>query len=409
MPSARRGSRVVLAVGTLLGLATLAWLWATQPEALGVNFRVYRVAADAMLASGDPYAVHPVGEPAYRYVYPPGTLPLFVPYTLLPASVGFALHTLTAVVAGGVLTRVVGRTVARRGHALTRLDHALVFGFVTVSPVAVPSLFYGNVNLQLAALVAVGVDRVDDGARSGGVLAVPAVLKAFPAVFLAVPVRYAATWRDRLRAVGAASGVAVLVFGGGLLAFGPAATRAWLAALAAREGRGAGRIPPGADLVTLRRPLSQLLADAPLVVATLAVLLLVPPALYLLVTADVDQRHLAALGVGLATLLALPSYPLYYVLVFGMAVPLLYLVEGPARPAVLVGTLLLTLHVTGAELTWLFAAVGTTPPAVVETLFAFATPPLVGALLLLGACVVGVTGEQVLPYSAPHRPGERRE
>lgn len=390
MAPPRRGPRIVLAVGTLLGLATLAVLWVDQSRFLALNFRVYRVAATALLSGADPYAAHPPGAAAYRYVYPPGTLPLFVPYALLSASVGFALHTLTALVAGGVLTYVVDRAVARRDYALERLDRALVFGFVTVSPVVAPSLFYGNVNLQLAALVAVGVDRVDDGALAGGALAVPAVLKAFPAAFLVVPVRYAADWRTRLRAVGTAGGVAVLVFGGGLLAFGPDATRAWLAALGARGDRGVGRIPPGADLVTLRRPLSQLFPESPLAVAGLAVLLVVPPALYLLAAADHEHRALAALGVGLATLLVLPSYPLYYVLVFGMVVPFLYLADGEARPAVLAGTLLLTLHLTLPEVDRLLAAVGVGTPTPVATLFTFVTPPLVGALLLGGAAVYRV-------------------
>lgn len=59
MTERRLGPRAVLASGVFLGLAQLAYYLLARPAAVGLDFRVYHVAARTAVAGGDIYAVSP--------------------------------------------------------------------------------------------------------------------------------------------------------------------------------------------------------------------------------------------------------------------------------------------------------------------------------------------------------------
>jgi hypothetical protein len=377
------GPRVVLLVAAVLGLASLGESLAAA-DLVGANFRVYRTAADAVLAGESMYDVAPAGlSAAYSYLYPPVTVVAFLPLALVPWEVGFALFSLGSVAAGVALAVVCGRYV-ERSTPLSPIDYALLTGFVLLSPLAAPSLVYGNVNVLVAAAVGVGfaafeTDRDAAGRLAGTALAASALAKLFPAGF--------AWWYVRERATAALAwgcGVAAAALLGGLLAFGVDAHATYLDSVVLP--RLAGDAGAGSSYVTVRRPLSHVVG--PTAVGPAAALVL--GGVVLALTAGrIDgrsERLLTLCGTVAAAVVFVPSYPLYLLYLSFPLLPALYLVEDDlARPLVHVGVLCLVVTVQAEDLSRVVAATGVEAATALEPLLSVATPPLFGVVALWAA------------------------
>lgn len=418
-PASRRGPRLVLAGAVLVGAATLLGTATERPGLLAVNSDVYRVAARAALAGGDLYAVHPAGFPQYRFVYPPVVVLAFLPLAPLSSLGALLAVVVPSVVAALALARLVTRRLRALGVPLGRLDAALVALFAVGWGHAVPTLYFGNVNLLLAAGTGAGLvwidslaDRADDPPagdtsttddppadgdegsadawRVGGVdrrslagvaLSLPALVKLFPAA--------AGLWAVRRRAwrvVGVAGGVGLLAVAGSLALFGVGPHTTYLeSALGGRLAAGTP-YPPQVAYVTLRRPLSVLGLTSP-ARGVVAAGLLAPVVTYANTRVRTPTDALVGLYALLAgVLLALPSYFVYLVFLVYPLVALSYLLSGRPRVVFLAGVAVASLPVTVDTAAALTAPVG--GPGPLAGLLTAATPPLLGVGLTLLACTL---------------------
>ncbi|WP_424017184.1 glycosyltransferase family 87 protein [Halorientalis pallida] len=421
MPRERPGgprwlARCVLGVGILLGFGYLCYRTAVTPDGLALDFEIYRAAA-ADLWNGEPvYGSSPIGVPGLTYRYPPLLLLWFSLFLGLPPALGFVLHTAVALCLGGVLGWVSIRRIERYGPDLSRLDRGLIVGFVAASPIGAPSLFFGNVNHYIAVAMGLGLVWLDDGkqSRAGVALALAALPKVFPAA-----VGIWLLWRRAWRAVAAAvtTGVGCLVAGAVL--FGPARTRNYVTSeLLPRSAPDvfAGGLPPSSVYVSLRRPLSVVAPRATALELTVGAVLLVTPVLYYTYTRSrgpVD-RMVALLATLSAVLLVVPSYSMYFLLLFYPLIPLLYLLDRPESTVFAAGTALLTLTLKLDDVVQLLEFAGLPDPARATVLagaraiYTLGTPVLWGTLCLLLAGIWRLHGRHRHSGEATERAsGER--
>lgn len=390
-----RDARIVLAVGVLAGLVYLVHKLETQAWMVGLDFRVYRGAAEAALSGGPIYGTSPLGIPGMTFKYPPPVLLAFLPTVALPWQVGYAVHTLLVIAAGVALTALIERYLARRGVALGWPDRVLTAGFVLGSAHAMPSLVYGQVNHFVALALAVGFVALDEGraAQSGGALALAALPKVFPAAVGLWLVRQR-SFRAVLTAL--ATGIGSLALG--VAVFGPRSSRRWITEELLPRLQSdlfAGGLPPSSNLVTVRRPLSVLFPTVdPSLYGIAALCLLAPVAGYLLTDLDRPQaRPVALFGLLAAILLYFPSSYLYLVYLYFPLIPLLYLFEGPGRPLVFGGGLLLTLPVQRDDFVRALASLppGSAVDSLLVSVFGpvltFGMPVLYGLVFVLAGCV----------------------
>jgi hypothetical protein len=394
----RRGPRIVLAVGLVLGLAYAAFDVLVRPERLGIDYLAYHVAAEAFLRGEAFYGVTPEGLPELiRYVYPPVTIAFFAPLPLLgPWEVGFAAHTLGTVLAGAAAAWVTVDYLDDAGVALAGIDRALIYGYAVASVHAMPSLVFGQVNHHLTLAITVGFVALarDREWLGGAALGLAAFWKLFPAalgVWLLV--------RRRYRAIAAATATGLGLTLLGVLAFGVDTTRTYVeTAILPRTAPGefAGGLPPTATYLTLRRPVSNLLPGLdPSLYGPLAALVCAP-ALAVLYR-DTDDRVpwlCGVFGTVAAVLLVFPSYPVYALLLTFPLVALLYLFPaGRPRQVFLASALVANVSIRYDEVADAVALAGApegaeaAADAVLRPLFTFATPPLVGVCGLVLACV----------------------
>jgi len=396
----RRGQRLVLAFGLTLGIGHLGYELLARAGHVGIDYRVYHVAAERFLAGESFYGISPPGlRPLYRYVYPPASIVAFAPFALAGEwPVGFALHTL-ATVAVGLATAWLTVAYLDGRVALTRIDRGLIGGYAVASVHATPSLAFGQINHHLALLVAVGFVALarDREWLGGGALGLAAFLKLFPAalgVWLLV--------RRRVRAIAAATAVGLAGFGVGLVAFGVGTTRQYVETVVLSRlspSAFAGGLAPTETYLTLRRPLSVLVPWLdPSLYGPLAALA-VAPVLWVCYrgidaggSAGADLRWLVGVFATVtAVLLVFPSYPVYAVLLTFPLVALLYrFPPGTPRRVFVAGALVATVSIRYDEL-----LAGTAPlpdglagpvTAALRPAFTLATPPLVGCCCMLGAC-----------------------
>ena len=402
----RRSARLVLAVGVLLGVQSVLYLSILEPGRLGMDFKVYHVAAEHALRGESFYGVAPADHGDLFYVYPPITILAFLPFAALDGWLPGLLALTALKVALGLGTALLLiRYTERKGVPLGRLDRALIGGYVLASFHAVPSMFYGEVNLALGFLLTAGFVLLDDGRETpaGVAFGLVAFVKVFPALL--------GVWLLRVRATRAVA--AAVATGGGLFAlgvplFGVDTTRAYvreaiLPRLSAE--RFAGGLDPNAYVVTVRRPLSVLFPDLDPALLTLgALLVLGPPVAYLYLDVDGEVDRLSAIcGTVVATLLFFPSLFIYLLFLAFPLVPLLYLVEdGPGRTVFVAGAMLSNFAYTLGSVERFLAAVPLPAAArdavlaVAAPVLTFGTPLLYGTLLLLAGCVLRAGSEKIL-------------
>lgn len=404
MTTDRRPVRATLAATIAVGLVYLVAVPLVRPDQVAVATDVYYHAGRAVLSGGDPYAVTPPTRPDFFFIYPPLVLLAFVPHVLMGSPLGaYLLQTLLNLATAGALAVLLCRGIADAGVELARRDRLLVGGVVVGSVHSIPVFVMGQVNLQLALAIAVGVRLVahdrDGSARgrdrlAGVAFALAAAVKLFPAVVGAWLLRLRA-WR----AVGAAVVTGLGTIAAGALVFGPAPTWTFFTEVLPAERQAAtfvGGLDPSVMFVSVRRPLGALLPEASAgVLSALALALLVPAVLAS--ARDVSSRTgrlVALLATLLATLTYLPLEPFYYALLYYPLVVLLYRLEpGRVRRLFLAGTVTLSLIVSYPSVEQLLviaplpAGIASTLDAVARTVFSVAQPPLAGVVLLLAGCV----------------------
>lgn len=396
----RRWTRLVLAVGVLAGLTNGVLLALTSPEQVGIATDVYHHAATRVLAGEAFYGTSPPAHPGFEFVYPPVVVVAFLPYALVGSpAVAYGLATLLNLATAAALGVVLVRAVERAGVSLARLDRLLVVAAAATWAGAASTIVQGQINLQLALLIAGGVLLLEDGRESAGGLAVavPAVVKLFPLAVWAWLVR-----RRAWRAVAAAVAVAVGLGLASLALFGPDVAATWAFETVASEasvGTFADGPDPDSTLLTVRRQLAWLAPWLPAGwLLPAAGLLLAPVVLAAYRTVETYRARLVALEATLlAMLIAVPLEPFYLALAVFPTVPLVYLTE-PAdrtiRRLFLAGTLVVSVPVVLPSVELVVEAVAFPPwlaAATVElarTVFAFALPQMVGIWLLLAACVL---------------------
>jgi hypothetical protein len=366
----------------------------TSGAYMGVNFHVYHATAERVLA-GDPiYGITP--EPAaanFVYLYPPVTVPSFVPFTLFDWTTGYIVFTVLNVLAGVVATVLIVSYVESLGPRLGWLDVGLVFGLWTLSIHASATVFFGNINLFLGLAFAVGFWALgtDRDVTAGVAFAVAALFKLFPALV--------GLWllRDR-RWLATAS--AVLTGVGGLVAgaalFGIDPTREFFTVVLPGRTDSSlfvgGYPADGAFYVTVQRPLSHLIwtlwPGAPYAVLPASAVAFCGPVLaFFYRHADTERGRLMAMfATVVVALVVVPSFRLYAPLLFVHLVALLYTWDGgPGRRLFILGGILFSVvaapeHVlTAAE--YLGPVSG--PVAAVGRVV---TIQLLAYALLLGAC-----------------------
>jgi len=401
-PDSRTGARLTLLVGVLFGLAHLGWALATPTDLVALDFEVYYYAARAVLDGGPLYGVSPVGVDYLVYAYPPLTVLAFLPFTLLQPLPAFLAFTALTVGAGLLAARLLLVYLERHGRGLDRPDRLLVYAFAALSVHAMPSNVYGQVNLPLALAFLAGfawLDRAADAgsgeesgrwqSQAGVAFGLAAFVKAFPAL-VGVWLLHRRAWRAVAAAV--LTGVGGLALGA--VIFGPDTTLAYVTeALLPRAGDDAfaGGLDPGADYVTVRRPLSVLFpgwGPLALTAGAFAVVAPVVGALY----ARLDARILVGRLVGAyatvaGVLVFLPSFPVYGVLLYFPVVPLLYVLEGRAYRTFVAGALLWNVSVRFDDVRGVLARLGADGVAeLLRPAFALATPSLVGLGVMFLAC-----------------------
>ncbi len=383
------GPRLVLLWTVLSGLVALGVTLTTRPHMLNANYAVYHHAADAVLAGGDMYAVAPPDHPSFTYLYPPGTILAYLPFTVVDPSTGFVFHTVISIGFGLALAWVSGRLIRMAGKSLSWIDHVLIVGACLLSPYVVPSLVFGNVNLILAGGIALGVWSVltDDETRGGMVLGLVSSVKVFPALV--------GIWLVRLRSYRAVVGACLaggLVLATGFIAFGLETSQYYVTEVLFDETQQFRDISdPARAYVSLQRPVS-LVADlsGPALIGLCAAIM--SPAIALAFrTIDDHTSQLVALFVTLVGMVViLPSTFTYIPFVYAALVPLLYLLEGVPRRVFLIGAVVTNISVTlrhdGFITGALPAELATVFTQGLEAVLTVGTFPLFGLFICVAAC-----------------------
>ncbi|OLR90313.1 glycosyltransferase 87 family protein [Actinokineospora bangkokensis] len=198
----RPGVVAVVAVA-LVGFATHAWL---TGRGLGVDSSIYRAGALTYLRGQPLYAPLTTGEPwapALPFTYPPIAAILFTPLTLVPAQLGWALLAGLSLASLAVLLLVS----LPRGTAAWQV--ALVAAVAVVLEPVWRSLALGQVNLPLAALVAVDVLVLRGRPAAGVLTGVAAAVKLTPLIFVA-HLALTRRWADAGRALATFAGLNLL-------------------------------------------------------------------------------------------------------------------------------------------------------------------------------------------------------
>ena len=169
---------VPVALVALVGHAVVLLLW---PEAhlLLIDLQVYRAGAEHLLA-GQPLYAGPVLD-AMMFVYPPFAALVVAPLTTVPVAVLNALWTAGSLL---LLGAVVRRCLQRAGlPASLPVVMALVLAATWLDPVRT-TLYLGQVNLVLLALVALDVLGPADSRWRGIGIGLAAAVKLTPLLFV---------------------------------------------------------------------------------------------------------------------------------------------------------------------------------------------------------------------------------
>lgn len=363
--------------------------------AMGINYRTYHYAVERARAGKTFYDVAPPDTYEWAvYLYPPGTLPGFYPFSLLEWTTGYAVMTGLSVLAAGIATWLLVDYVESLGPDLGWIDLGLVFVAFLFSTHAFGTVYYGNINILLALSIVTGFWALgrDRESLAGVSFGLAGFFKLFPALV--------GLWLLRvreLRAVGAAivTGLAGIVFG--LLVYGLDTTRYFftevLSGRSEAEQFVGGYPVEGKYYLTIQQPVSHLVStiwpSAPYLAilgASMLVCLGILAYFYRDLTTELD-RQMAIFATLAVMVIVLPSLRWYLLFLFLPLVALLYLwQDGRARYAFMAGGVLFSVTVSTEDVVDFLE--GT--PEFVETLAypigSTGVVPLYGLLVMLAAC-----------------------
>lgn len=388
---------IILLVGNLLGLASLSALVTDRFHMIGINYRVYHVAATAARTGENLYTISPQGfSEFYTFLYPPIIIVPYIPLSYAPWQVGFLMQTVLTLLAciGGTI--VLTRTLENRGHQLGWLDIGLVFWFLAFSVHSMPSQWYGNVNVLLGMGVLFGLywlstpgqqTGINAGMTFGGV----ALVKIFPTI-LGIYLLRVRQWR----AIGAAIGIGTsgLLFGIGL--FGWRTTREYLfeVLLPRREtGVFVGGYPPdGLYYVTIQRPLSHLLwsvwPTAPAIALLVSAIILL--GVFLIIcyrdVVTFQGQMVAMFGTCVVAIILFPAYRLYLVIAFFPMIILLYEISGSLQRVYATGMLLTAIPIRPGEIIEMAVSLPNPLLNIVSTIATLGTLQLWGLVIMMVVC-----------------------
>jgi hypothetical protein len=332
-----------------IGLLTWRVGESTSGAYMGINYHVYHVAAERVLAGEPFYGVAPdTATGNFVYLYPPVTVTGFLPLGSLDWTTGYLVFTFLSLCGALAATVVVVRYVESLGTPLGWLDLALVFGLFALSIHVSATVYFGNINVLLGLAFAVGfwALRQDRERAAGTAFGIAALFKLFPALV--------GLWllRDRrLEATAAAIGTGVAGLLAGIALFGVDTTVQFFRTVVPNRSDSAafvGGLPAdGPFYVTVQRPLSHLLwglwpgAPYPLLPASAALVCGATLAVFYRRIETERDRLMAIFATVVVTLVAVPSFRLYAPLLFLPLVALLYTwTDGAGRRLFLAGGLL---------------------------------------------------------------------
>jgi len=371
-------------------------LFTWQPgERMGLNYRTFQYAAERARDGAEFYDVAPPGTRDWAiYLYPPGTVPSFYPFTLVEWTTGYAILTGLSVLAAAGATWAVVQYVESLGPDLGWVDIALIFTIFLLSKHAYGTIYFGNINIILAFAVAVGLWALqrDRQPLSGASFALAALYKLFPALIGLWLLR-----RRQWRAVGAAltTGLGGLLLG--VVLYGTDTTWYYFTEVVSQRAETdlfVGGYPvDGTFYVTIQQPVSHLVAavwpgapysailgvSAVIYGGTLAYF-------YWNLNTELD-RQMALFATFVVIVSFTPSLQWYLVLLYPSLIAVLYLwTEGLARiPFVLGGILMSVTADTETAVDYLDSL----PDPLYDPGYFFlghGVIPLYGLLLMLAAC-----------------------
>lgn len=393
----RRVIWLLLGIGCLSGLSTYLVTPLEQPDQLMLASDVYRHAVRSWLADEGLYGLSPAGREGYTFLYPPVTVPVFLPHALLPSGVAaYGLQFVSNLAASLAIVFLLFRGLQDRDVEVGRKDGLALVAFMLLSSYSAIQLLNGQITLWLGLAVAAGLHVLDRGGGrlAGLAFAVAALFKVFPAVLGLLLLRLR-NWRAVWAAI--AAGLGGLLLGG---VFGPELTEAYLLDVLPGRFSGstyAGRPDPTDNVDGIHRQLAALGPGGNDEIRTILAFVLIAP-LTGLSLRRVDtpvRRDLAALGILVSILLFLPLQPLYFpLLVFPLVMLLYTLRPGPGRSLLLLGTLLSLVHVDQESIVLTFDVLDAPESlvagvvAITEPVFTFILPPTLGLWLMLLACAL---------------------
>jgi len=405
-----RGARAVMLFAILWGYWSydrnfdpdwLAWGWNPGGN-VGANFRTYRYAAELAREGQSFYGVAPPGLADWAvYLYPPITVTAYYPFTGLEWLTGYWLLIGLNVLAGLCVAAAIVHYLDGVDRRLGWVDVALVVGLVLLSPFTFGTIYYGNINLLVAAAVVGGVLALDADRETvaGAAFGLAALFKLFPAL-VGTWLLYRRSWRS----IAAATALGVGGILAGVVAYGWESTATFFSDVVvgrAETAAFAGGYPVDTTFyVTIQRPLSHLLwwtfPDAPpgLLTPLAGLTALVVLAVFYADVATRQDRLLAVLATLVVTITTVPALQWYLVLVFFPMVPLWYVWQGPGRRLFLVGSAVLFANEPPGGVVWgirEYVSPDVLQPVLVDVA-TVASVPLYGLAIMLVAGVLAKYG-----------------
>lgn len=170
---------VLFNVVVLLCLVAPPGLWFEMPR---IDLEVYRLGADVWLSGGDLYGLLPATSTGHLpFTYPPFAAVVFAPFALAPYVVASSVWTLLSIAALVVVVVVVLRSLDVQPS--TALVGVLLPVALLLEPVRA-TLFFGQINLLLMALVVVDCLVRNPRWPRGMLVGIAAAIKLTPAAFV---------------------------------------------------------------------------------------------------------------------------------------------------------------------------------------------------------------------------------
>lgn len=377
-------------VNSRIGLAT--WEPGSQ---MGINARSYHHAAELARAGKPFYEAAPPGTFDWAvYLYPPGTVLGYYPFSLVGWTTAYAAVTVLSVVASIAATALIVDYVEGAGVQLGWVDVVLIFAAFVLSTHAFGTIYYGNINLFLALSLTVGLwalDR-DRDSLAGVAFGLPALYKVFPAL---IGVWLLRTRRWRTVAVATVTGSAGLLVGA--LLFGIETSVHYFTHVLPNRSEShlfVGGYPvDGTYYLTVQQPLSHWLygvwpnAPYPVLVAMAVVVAAVTIAFFYRSIETTLDRLMALLVTVVVMIVLFPALRWYLVLLYCPLIAVLYVWDsGPGRRLFITGGILMSFTRTTGEVVEALGALPGPLDTVGAAIGGTAMPPLYGLALMVAAC-----------------------